>query len=106
MVKSGTRRKPPPGMEYWISDTHQLILVHEKSRCTGHCSIHVPATHHMKDWHRHWRDDRKFMERLCPDHGVGHPDPQQMDFIRAIRGDRAAYEGIHGCCGCCAQIKL
>lgn len=37
----------------------------------------------------HWRDDRSFMERICP-HGVGHPDP-----------DDEHADPIHGCDGCC-----
>lgn len=37
---------------------------------------------------------------LCPEHGVGHPDPDQFDYWREIN---AMYEAAHGCCGCCAN---
>lgn len=55
----------------------------------------------MYGWPQHWRNDRKFMERLCK-HGIGHPDPDQMDFLRrAYDTDYVAAQGVHGCDGCC-----
>lgn len=78
------------------------IRVHLASRCEGHpCCIHNPSDHIMKDWRQHWRGDRGLMERLCP-HGIGHPDPDDLDFKRRVRGDVVAgWEGVHGCDGCC-----
>jgi hypothetical protein len=51
----------------------------------------------------HWRGDVALMERICP-HGVGHPDPDDLEFHRT-RG--RAYLAIHECCaeGCCQVSK-
>jgi hypothetical protein len=74
----------------------QLINVHASDKCVGEfCTIHNNSDHHMKDWPQNWRPDRGIMERICPEHGVGHPDPDDPTIIKF------AYEGIHGCCGCC-----
>jgi hypothetical protein len=40
------------------------------------------------------------MERICP-HGVGHPDPDDLEYKRKQGLPDAA--GIHGCCGCCNE---
>jgi hypothetical protein len=59
----------------------------------------------MREWQRLWRYDRGLMERICP-HGVGHPDPDHLDHVRRLRGDKAAVtESVHGCDGCCAPPK-
>lgn len=83
-----------------------LYNVHDKRSCAGrHCPIHNPSDHHMKNWMQNWRDDRGFMERVC-EHGVGHPDPDQIAYIEMTRGvDRARSEGIHGCDGCCSILN-
>jgi hypothetical protein len=82
-----------------------MVTVHAASVCKGRaCSIHNPSDHHMKEWPKLWRDDRKLMERTCPEHGIGHPDPDHMAFIRRAKGEQATYyEGMHGCCGCCQE---
>lgn len=57
----------------------------------------------MRTFRTLWRDDRALMERLCP-HGVGHPDPDDIEFKRRVLGvKRAKTEAIHGCDGCCSQ---
>lgn len=93
-------------MEEYITGTGQTLLVHDKRHCEGrNCSIHNPSNHHMKDWPTHWRDDRNLMERIC-EHGVGHPDPDHIDFIAKKYGeDTAIAESIHGCDGCCNNKK-
>lgn len=79
-------------MEKFTTDTGQHILVHDKSDCEGyHCCVHNPSDHHMKDWPLHWREDKEMMERIC-EHGVGHPDPDDISLDR-----------IHGCDGCCIR---
>lgn len=94
--------KAPEGMELFVTGTGQRVWVHSKDRCTGPCPIHNPSDHHMKDWPLHWRDDRGIFERMC-EHGVGHPDPDTIEFIRRIRGEGPAEtEAVHGCDGCCA----
>lgn len=81
--------------EEFITNTGQVLSVHAKHNCRGeNCVIHKPSDHHMRDWDLIWRDDRGCFERLCPEHGVGHPDPDDRN-----------HDGIHGCCGCCRGAK-
>jgi hypothetical protein len=68
-----------------------LINVHSKKVCKGeYCCVHNPSNHHMADWEQVWREDRRMMERICPEHSCGHPDP-----------DDPSADRTHGCCGCC-----
>jgi hypothetical protein len=91
-------------METYVDGTGVKLRVHDKEKCAGEfCSIHNPSDHIMKDWPTHWRDDRGMMERIC-EHGVGHPDPDDLAFKR--RHNLGDSEGIHGCCGCCSDKKL
>lgn len=80
-----------------MQDVHlqggQEIFAHAPAVCSGPpCPIHWPSQHHMRFWPQNWRNDRKIIERICPEHGVGHPDPD----------DPARYRD-HGCCGCCLK---
>ncbi len=91
--------------ETYVDGTGQTIVnVHSSVTCSGEpCVIHNPSKHSMSDFPTHWRSDRGIMERICP-HGVGHPDPDDMAYIRWAMGkERAQVEGIHGCDGCCAR---
>lgn len=94
-------------MENYTTGTGQKLLVHELKDCKGeHCVIHKPSEHSMRDFPTHWRSDRGLMERICP-HGIGHPDPDDIEFKRALRGD--GFESVHGCDGCCqdaAALKV
>lgn len=73
--------------------------VHSVDRCAGRaCVIHNPTPHHMRRWALHWRDDSGIFERICPEHGVGHPDPDQREYWRATGQEGL---GTHGCCRCC-----
>lgn len=85
-----------------ISFNEGYMMVHNKELCAGqHCSVHNPSDHHMKTWKQEWRNDRALMERIC-EHGVGHPDPDHIAYVRRSRGDAAAhFEAVHGCDGCC-----
>lgn len=75
-----------------------IIVTHGPSQCAGEfCCIHNPSDHHMVTWEQYWRSDRGIMERICPDNGIGHPDPD--DF--RVRTHRDT--GIHGCDGCCRR---
>jgi hypothetical protein len=88
----------------WKISEHQAIVTHDASKCAGrHCCIHNPSDHHMRSWTMHWRDDLGVMERLCPEHGVGHPDPDSAEFNRSADRD---YLNVHGCCGCCKQYRV
>lgn len=69
-----------------------LHNVHRPNTCWGEtCWIHKPTEHHMRGWDVSWRSDRHMLERLCPEHGIGHPDP-----------DQPLDDWVHGCCGCCS----
>lgn len=85
---------------------HIGLRTHGPDQCVGEfCSIHNPSDHHMRTFPQLWRGDRGFMQRICP-HGVGHPDPDDLDFIAAKYGVHAAYdEGVHGCDGCCSTLN-
>lgn len=80
----------------------RLRNIHDESACEGdrYCIIHKPSDHALNRWTLHWRDDRGIFERLCPDHGVGHPDPDQVAFWIATDQE---WQTVHGCCGCCTR---
>lgn len=82
----------------------KLTNVHPVSACEGQfCVVHNPSSHHMRDWPLHWRDDRRFFERICP-HGVGHPDPDQISYWQRKWGRAYAdVQAVHGCEGCCEK---
>lgn len=92
-------------MEKFIDSTGQVLSVHNKGDCLGdNCPIHNPSNHHMKDWPLFWRDDRRIFERIC-EHGVGHPDPDDLNFRIKFKLENAKYASVHGCCGCCSNTK-
>jgi hypothetical protein len=76
----------------WVDDFNQVIVnVHRSDQCRNHfCTIHNHSEHHMIGFPQKWRQDRHFMERVCP-HGIGHPDP-----------DEIIQNTIHACDGCCS----
>lgn len=86
----------------------QMVVAHHPERCAGTtCCVHNPSNHHMAEWPQHWRNAGHLfsisdvMERICP-HGIGHPDPDHIEYLRTAKGDVAAgVEGVHGCDGCC-----
>lgn len=70
----------------WIN-----LNVHDEGSCAGQaCCIHHPSEHHMVDWPKLWRGDLRRMERVCPIHKIGHPDPDDLN-----------PDSTHTCCGCC-----
>ena len=76
-----------------------VTRVHPATQCAGRpCVVHNPSDHHMRDWNLNFRADKGQMERLCPEHNVGHPDPDDM--LYQVEQGRE-WMGIHGCCGCC-----
>lgn len=82
----------PPTVEVVELEGGERLRCHSQWRCEGEvCPIHKRTDHHMRGWWQHWRDDRHIMERICPKHGCGHPDP---DDVRNT-------DTTHGCCGCC-----
>lgn len=101
------RRKLPEGMERWTDDFGNELLVHAKIKCKDqdYCSIHKPTQHIMTDMPRYYRPDRSLMERIC-EHGIGHPDPDHMRFLREQVGIASMLELVHGCCGCCMNRRF
>ena len=88
----------------WRISEEQVIVTHDASKCAGqYCCIHNPSDHHMRSWTMFWRGDKGVMERLCPEHGVGHPDPDDAAFNIRMGRD---YLNVHGCCGCCKPHKV
>ena len=91
------------GMEKYKTGTGLSIIVHSvKPSCMKYgCCIHNPSNHSMKDFPTNWRFDADIMERVCP-HGIGHPDPDSVDYVRRKFGKKAASRAsVHGCDGCC-----
>ena len=79
-----------------------LTNVHDSGACAGrHCVIHNPLHTHMDTWRLLWRNDRGIFERVCPAHGVGHPDQSQFDYWEETGQN---WQRVHGCCGCCADV--
>lgn len=81
---------------------------HLPSKCKGTiCCFHNPSKHHMVDWQLNIRLDRGGLtERICP-HGIGHPDPDSLEWLKRRakvnkRGEKVSDGGIHGCDGCCS----
>lgn len=90
-------------VEAYTTGTGQTLtnVHHENVECKNGCVIHHPSDHVMKDFPTHWRGDRGIMERICP-HGIGHNDPDDLNFIRRTLGEkRAKMESMHACDGCC-----
>lgn len=79
-----------------------ILTTHGPSQCAPHhCCIHNPSQHRLNDRPLYWRSDRALMERVC-EHGVGHPDPDDIAHCRRTIGDEFAYtRAVHGCDGCC-----
>lgn len=81
------------------------LKVHDKNNCAGEfCCIHNPSDHPLKNAELNWRADRRIMERLC-EHGVGHTDPDDLQYRINVLGQDPKYAGSHGCCeeSCCSQ---
>lgn len=71
------------------------LLAHPPGTCYGeYCTLHNRSDHSMRSFPQLWRTDwGGFMERICP-HGIGHPDPDELNVETYVLG--------HGCDGCCA----
>lgn len=79
-----------------IVDGIRLMNVHQPGVCEGRpCVIHRPSLHGMRGWRLHWRGDRGIFERLCPECGCGHPDPDQYHYWRETNQE---WQMVHGCC--------
>ena len=87
------------------------VRIHSESECSAlykfgmgtFCPFDKPSKHRMRDFPMSIRLDAfaaGLVERRCP-HGVGHPDPDSVQFMaRNQIGGRKSW-GVHGCDGCC-----
>jgi len=80
-----------------------LLMTHPEHACKGgHCCIHNPSDHPLRDAPMRWVARFKSIQRTCS-HGVNHPDYD--DFLYKIRvgvsGVMLAVIGAHNCDGCC-----
>jgi hypothetical protein len=80
-----------------------ILNVHDESKCRGRaCCIHNPSDHALKDAPLQWRSDSYLMERVCK-HGIGHPDPDHLTFLKKVAPELAKGQETHGCDFCCAE---
>lgn len=83
----------------------EMLMAHNRNDCVSDvsCTVHKPSDHHMRNRPQHWRSDRGMMERTCV-HGIGHPDPDQVEYWRGqYQPSDLYYQMIHGCDGCCLK---
>jgi hypothetical protein len=92
---SGTVASPIWGV---VQSNQVMANVHTPDKCAGRpCVLHNPSDHHMREWPTVYRADRGLMERTC-EHGVGHPDPDDLEYHIS---EGRSYQSVHGCDGCC-----
>jgi hypothetical protein len=95
---------PPPPQEFAkLEHSDVEVIAHSPHECAKQsaCPLHNRSVHPMRAMTQHWRQDRAIIERIC-EHGVGHFDPDQYEFLVKTRGVLSAdAEMIHGCDGCC-----
>lgn len=93
--------------EQWTLPNNVRLSIHDAPQCEGHpCPFHNPSHHRLWKAQINWRSDRHLVERIC-EHGVGHPDPDHLAWVRMALGEAASDErGVHGCCWerCCGAI--
>lgn len=111
MVRLGKTAVPTegllfPNLRIFIDGAgQQLFNVHTPDMCEGRaCVLHNRSEHST----RHMKLVARIpglgsikplhMERICK-HGVGHPDPDDMEYWKSV-GEESM--GVHGCDGCCA----
>lgn len=88
-----------------VGRTGGVLVTHAPDACAGeNCCVHNPSAHPLSTAPLNWRGDRGRMERIC-EHGVGHPDPDDLAYKRSVMS-HAKYSsgawGIHGCDRCCS----
>lgn len=95
-------RRRLPGVGIFMDGTGVILRCHPVYACNMPCAIHGPSDHHMRYWPTLWRQDEMMFERTC-EHGIGHPDPDSMRYIKDHHGPtEAKNRSIHSCDGCCA----
>ena len=77
---------------------------HGPDWCSGRsCPVHAPSNHHMRDWPllAPSNPHAVVLERVCPRHGVAHPDPDSVEQATTFDPTHEGEHGLHPCCGCC-----
>jgi hypothetical protein len=80
-------------------------IIHDPAHCKGErCIWHNPTPQHSMSHLPFILRDSGLVERACPC-GVGHPDPDSVDFMLRTTGEE--HWGVHGCCreSCCQRKK-
>ena len=82
-----------PDSTWTLEHSGQVLYnVHLRTQClSGPCPIHQMTDHSMRSFPQSWREDMRYMERICP-HNIGHPDPD--DHLAPVP---------HSCDGCCKK---
>jgi hypothetical protein len=82
--------------------TGGFFYSHGPAVCAGnHCTLHNPSNHHMIHWPTWWRKNINLMNRMC-EHGILHPDPDDLAHKHRSRGAAWASRcARHNCDGCC-----
>jgi hypothetical protein len=92
-----------PNTDYEGFPKSTILRTHSAAICVPPCPLHSPTDHPLRDAPLLWRADRGVFERTCV-HGLGHPDPDSVTFLRFVL-DPVEFEardpGDHGCDGCC-----
>lgn len=100
-------------METWTDSYGKRVIVHDKTQdcLDNNCCIHNPSNHALSHANLYWRVETFYdikpshMERIC-EHGVGHPDPDSLAYLRRTGEESLANSlSIHGCDGCCRGIN-
>lgn len=82
-----------------------IYSVHANSVCAGtSCCIHAPSDHHMVGWPLVFDHGLAYLAfRVC-EHGIPHPDPDSLAYMRRQVGESAALIlALHTCEGCCTK---
>lgn len=98
-------------MELFVDGAGKHVEVHDKNAdCDAYgCCLHNPSDHSLREAPLVWRQAGAFdikpshMERVC-EHGVGHPDPDGLAFLRRNNAlELVEALSVHGCDGCCGD---
>jgi hypothetical protein len=96
-MSEGSRGGPPESADLTMITNGALVNLHPATACAGRgCWVHHPSDHHMATWPIVWRDEKGTAERRC-EHGIGHPDPDDVWYHEQQGRD----VGVHACDGCC-----
>lgn len=80
-----------------------VLETHPERRCEGgHCCIHNPSDHPLRDAPLSWWPQLRSLRRVCT-HGLNHPDPDDFAFKVNIQSPNwiLMLVGTHDCDGCC-----